>query len=290
MPPATPNTTATAPSPTPPDPAYADLSYRDSFWPSRKYEDRCDRMALEALLPRTGNRLIEVGAGFGRLADEYTGYREVVLLDLSGVQLDAARERFRGDPRYVIVEGDAFHLPFPDASFDTVVCVRVIHHFDDPSEAIAEMGRILRPNGVLILESSNKRDLNAIVLYLFRRQKQSPFKRGSQTQTNASFLPQSVLERRWERAATDPAGHGRWSATTSLDHAPADLRGWVNAAGLRIQATRAVGLFRLPLVTHHVPLRLLTALERALQAVLAPFTPGPSIFVRAIRVEARRDS
>ena len=63
--------------------AFADLAYRDAFWPQRRYEDACDRIALRAFLPRAGGRLIEVGAGFGRLVDEYAGYREVVLLDPS---------------------------------------------------------------------------------------------------------------------------------------------------------------------------------------------------------------
>lgn len=267
-----------------PDPAYVDLSYRDLFWPSRPYEDRCDRMALEALMPRTGDRLIEVGAGFGRLGDEYTGYREAVLLDLSGVQLDAARERLRDNPRYVVVAGDAFHLPFPDASFDTVVCVRVIHHFDDPSGAIAEMGRVLRPGGILVLESSNKRNLKAIALYLLRRQKESPLKRGSQRAQDTHFLPAALRRGPNNRSPSTASGpSAKWDATTDVDHAPVDLRRWLRAAGLRIEATRAVGLFRVPLVTHHVPLRLLTALERALQEVLAPVTPGPSIFFRAVR-------
>jgi ubiquinone/menaquinone biosynthesis C-methylase UbiE len=278
------DTSATPLSPAAPDPAYGDLRYRDSFWPSRAYEDRCDRMALEAFLPRTGDRLIEVGAGFGRLADEYSGYREVVLLDRSGVQLAAARERIGDDPRYVTVEGDAFHLPFPDASFDAAVCVRVIHHFDDPRAAIAEMARVLRPGGVLILESSNKRNLKAIALYLLRRQRESPFGPGSQRATDASFVPRRVRMRRRSRAASDPAGsNGRWSATTDVDHAPSDLRRWLQAVGFRIEATRSVSLFRLPAVTRRVPLKVLTALERALQSLLAPVTPGPSIFVRAIR-------
>jgi ubiquinone/menaquinone biosynthesis C-methylase UbiE len=279
-----PDTSASPYSLESPDPAYVDFRYRDLFWPTRPYEDRCDRMALEALMPATGDRLIEVGAGFGRLADEYTGYREAVLLDLSGVQLDAARERLREDPRYLVVAGDAFHLPFPDASFDTVVCVRVIHHFDDPGGAIAEMGRVLRPGGVLVLESSNKRNLKAIALFLLRRQKDSPFSRGSQRAQDTHFLPAFLRRRPKSRQGSAAAGpSAKWDATTDVDHAPADLRRWLRKAGLRIETTRSVGLFRLPYVTRHVPLRLLAALERAQQAALAPVTPGPSIFFRAVR-------
>jgi SAM-dependent methyltransferase len=271
-------------SPKEPDPAYTDLRYRDLFWSRRAYEDRCDRIALRSLLPRTGDRLIEVGAGFGRLADEYNGYREVVLLDLSGVQLDAARERFGGDPRYSVVEGDAFHLPFPDHSFDAVVCVRVIHHFDDPAPAIAEMARVLRPGGVLVLESANKRNLKAIAVYLLRRRGESPFRAGSQREANAYIVPDSIRRRLDSRpSAVAAASAPRWSATTGFDHAPSDLRRWLQAAGLQVAATRSVGLFRADAVSRHVPLKLLAAMERAQQVLLARLTPGPSIFVRAVR-------
>ena len=271
-------------SPKAPDPAYTDLRYRDSFWPRRAYEDRCDRISLRSMLPRTGDRLIEVGAGFGRLADEYAGYREVVLLDLSGVQLDAARERFGRNPRYSVVEGDAFHLPFPDASFDAVVCVRVIHHFEDPAPAIAEMARVLRPGGVLVLESSNKRNVKAIALYLLRRRRDSPFKAGSQHEADAFVLPAFLRRRLKGRPSTVAAESApRWSATTGLDHAPSDLRRWLRAAGLQVAATRSVGLFRADAVSRRVPLRLLTAMEKTQQVLLAPLTPGPSIFVRAVR-------
>src|ERR1035437_4407732 len=53
------------------EPPTYDLSYRDAFWASRAYEDLCDRLALRALLPATGEQLLPLGAGFGRLTDEY---------------------------------------------------------------------------------------------------------------------------------------------------------------------------------------------------------------------------
>jgi len=261
------------------DPAFADMRYRDLFWPSRRYEDQCDRIALRALLPPTGGSVVELGAGFGRLANEYTGYEKSVLLDLSGVQLDAARERLRDDPRYDVVEGDIFHLPFPDASFDAVVCIRVIHHFQDPRPAIAEMARVLRPGGTLVLEAANKRNLKAIALYLLHRQRVSPFGRGSVAASNATFLPRSA-------SAGQAGDAGHWQATTDFDHTPADIRTWLEAAGLEPRATRTVSNFRLPLLARHLPVSLLVALERVAQPVLAPLTPGPSIFFKAVRKRA----
>ena len=62
---------------------YEGSSYRTEFWTqARTYEDAAERIALEALLPPTGHRLIEIGAGFGRLVDLYAGYDQVVLFEL----------------------------------------------------------------------------------------------------------------------------------------------------------------------------------------------------------------
>ena len=158
-----------------PDLPEYDLRYRDVFWRTRDYEDLCDRIAIRALLPRNGDRLIEVGAGFGRLVDEYRGYRSVVLFDASPALLGAGRERLGSDRRLEFVQGDANAMPFRDASFDAVICVRVVHHFVDPGRAFAEFARVLRPGGVLVLEFANKRHLKAVLRYALRRQSWSPF-------------------------------------------------------------------------------------------------------------------
>jgi ubiquinone/menaquinone biosynthesis C-methylase UbiE len=51
---------------------------------------------------------------------------------------------------HTVVEGDVEALPFDDASFGTVLCTEVIEHIPDPSAALAEYRRVLRPGGVLI--------------------------------------------------------------------------------------------------------------------------------------------
>ena len=52
-----------------------------------------ERVALRAMLPPTGRTLIEIGAGFGRLADLYKGYDTVVIFDYASTQLTQAVER-----------------------------------------------------------------------------------------------------------------------------------------------------------------------------------------------------
>jgi SAM-dependent methyltransferase len=246
-----------AESPHVPLATYEDLGYRDVFWADRTYEDACDRIALRALLPPTGGRIIEVGAGFGRLAAEYAGYDLAVLLDSSDVHVAAARESLAGDPRYDVRLGDALALPFPGGHFDAVVCVRVLHHFADPAPLISELGRVLRPGGVLVLEYANKRNLKSIARRLLGRQSWSPFELGS-----VAYKP------------------------FHFDHAPVTVRRALRAAGLRGERQRAASLFRIPAL-RTLPQGPLVRAEAMLQERLGSITPGPSVFVLA-RKEDRR--
>jgi ubiquinone/menaquinone biosynthesis C-methylase UbiE len=238
----------------PPLATYEDLGYRDRFWPARAYEDACDRIALRALLPRSGGRLIEVGAGFGRLANEYSRWSEIALLDSSEVHVQAARETLRGDPRFEIRLGNALALPWPDTSFDAAVCVRVLHHFEDPRPLLAEIGRVVRPGGVLVLEYANKRNLKSIARRLLGRQDWSPFEPGSVAYRSHHF-----------------------------DHAPASVRRALRSAGFTVERMRAVSMFRVPPLCRALPAGFLAGLESRVQEPLGSITPGPSAFVLARR-------
>lgn len=66
--------------------------------------------------------------------------------------LDIARRRADELGRAVdLTEGDAHALPYPDASFDTVVCTLSLCAIPDPDRAVAQMTRVLRPGGRLLL-------------------------------------------------------------------------------------------------------------------------------------------
>ncbi len=228
------------------------------FWAARAYEDACDRIALRALLPPTGGRLIEVGAGYGRLAGEYAGYGQVVLLDSSEVHVAAARDVLGSDPRYAVALGDALALPYDAHHFDAAVCVRMLHHFEDPGPVLAEIGRVLRPGGVLVLEFANKRNLKAIARRLLGRQSWSPFDLGS-----VAYRPYH------------------------FDHSPVSVRRSLRAAGFSVRRMRATSLFRVPGLCRRLPAGLLAGAESVLQEPLGAITPGPSVFVLALRTGGR---
>ena len=103
-----------------------------------------------------GDRVLDVGCGSGAVTREIA--RRVgpgglaVGLDPSPALLAVARELAREaglDGRVEFREGSVLQLPFPDRSFDTVVCVTVLSHVPDGDAAIPELRRVLKPRGRL---------------------------------------------------------------------------------------------------------------------------------------------
>ncbi len=232
---------------------YEGTSYRARFWQGqgRDYEDLAERAAIRRLLPPSGARLIEIGAGFGRLANLYTGYNQVVLLDYAKSGLKEAQERLGGAGRFVYVAADLYHLPFAPSSFDTVVTVRVLHHVRDVPAALHQVAQILRPGGAYLLEYANKRNLKAILRYLLHRQRWSPF----------AAEPYEFAELNYDF-------HPAWMSATLL------------RSGFRIHAGLAVSHFRHPLFKRLLPPRSLAALDALVQPCAAPWKLSPSIFLR----------
>ena len=149
---------------------YEGSTYRTDFWEGqgREYEDRVERLALASLLPDRGRRLLDVGAGFGRLAPMYAGYDQVILLDYSRSVLEYARQQL-GDRRFIYVAADIYRLPLTTSAVDATVMVRVLHHMVDVPLVFQQLARVTRPQGALVLEFANKRHLKSVARYLVGR-------------------------------------------------------------------------------------------------------------------------
>lgn len=233
---------------------YEGTSYRARFWEGqgREYEDLAERIAIQGLLPARGGRLLEIGAGFGRLADLYQGYDQVVLLDYAVSGLREAQERLSGSDRYLFVAADLYNLPLAPGTCDVVVTVRVLHHVADIPAALQEIARVLRAGGLYLLEYANKRHLKAVARYFLRLQRWSPF----------------ALEP-YEFAHLNFDFHPRWMAQQ------------LQRAGFKVEAGRAVSHFRHPLFKRLVPPRFLAALDGLIQVPSAAWKLSPSVFLRA---------
>ena len=160
---------------------YEGSNYQAEFWDKgeREYEDRVERIALNAFLPGAGQLCLEVGAGAGRLTPMLAErFKQVVLVDYSRTQMEQARARLgsddRGNGRYTFVAANVYQLPFAPGVFDGATMIRVIHHLTDVPAALKEI-RSVMASGTFILEFANKRNWKAILRYLLRRQAWSPF-------------------------------------------------------------------------------------------------------------------
>lgn len=98
-----------------------------------------------------GRDIFEAGCGTGLLLRETVSFaRSAIGLDLSRGMLGAAKER-----GLRVVQGSLTHVPLPTASVDLVYSMKVLAHVPPIKEALAELSRLVRPGGHLLLEFYN---------------------------------------------------------------------------------------------------------------------------------------
>ncbi len=85
--------------------------------------------------------VLEVGCGEGHLADHLVKRRRPARFEACDVALRPAPGL---DPHIVLREASIYELPYPDASFDLVVCCEVLEHLADPAAGLAELARVAR--------------------------------------------------------------------------------------------------------------------------------------------------
>lgn len=239
---------------------YEGSGYRTDFWEGqgRDYEDQTERVALRRLLPSTGRRLLELGAGFGRLTPEYAGYEQVVLVDYSSTLLAEAQARLGRDPRFVYVAANIYELPINAGTCDAATMIRVIHHFEDVPAALGQIRQVLAPGSVFVLEYANKRHLKAILRYLLRRQDWNPFDRE----------PLEFVE-------------------LNFDFHPAYMQEALAGAGFQTTRRLALSYLRLGVLKRYVPTRWLVALDSLLQRTAPLGVWSPSVFTKNITLGAQ---
>ncbi|MEP4078074.1 SAM-dependent methyltransferase [Haloferula sp.] len=96
---------------------------------------------------RTGERLMDVGCGYGRMAADLAGQ---VGAEAAGMTI-SRRQWEQAVPGVDVQLGDWLENDLPDASCDAILAIESLEHMSDPGRAVAEMARVLKPGGRLVL-------------------------------------------------------------------------------------------------------------------------------------------
>jgi ubiquinone/menaquinone biosynthesis C-methylase UbiE len=205
----------------------------DTAEDAAEYEAMDHTEANQAFVARlcelgASGRMLDVGTGPGHiplLVCERIAGAHVVGVDLARRMLDVAERHRAASPHRDRIEyrlADAKRLPFEDASFDAVFSNTILHHIPAPVPFLAEVRRVLAPQGVLLIRDlfrpeSDERLQELVALHAADA---TPYQRKLFADSlHAALTPREL------RAAADAAGLGDAEITVDSDrHASVQLR------------------------------------------------------------------
>ena len=118
------------------------------------------KKAIDYVNTRAG-RVLEVGVGTGLSLPDYARHLEVTGIDFSCDMLARARRRIEAGHLSHVIElrqMDARELDYPDNHFDTVVAMYLVSVVPEPERVVAEMARVCKPGGEVIIVNHFARD------------------------------------------------------------------------------------------------------------------------------------
>ena len=113
------------------------------------YHARIVTHMLEGIKFRDGrhsDKVLDVGCGVGFVSQLYPNF------DITGI--DISDEMLKRNP-YQWLKAPAEDIPFPNGTFDFVICRSLLHHLEVPSKGLAEMARVLKPGGKFVCWEPN---------------------------------------------------------------------------------------------------------------------------------------
>jgi ubiquinone/menaquinone biosynthesis C-methylase UbiE len=131
----------------------------------RAIERKRTREIIRLLHIRGEESVLEVGVGAGNVLEQIPAKRRFGL-DLSMRILRDAARRLRQSAS--LTAGDAAALPIASRTFDRVVCSEVLEHLPDPGAAVAEIARVVRDDGIVVISVPNERLIDRVKTVLQR--------------------------------------------------------------------------------------------------------------------------
>lgn len=245
--------------------AYDTFDY-PSYWIGREYEHKSEILAIKSFLSKIKKikTILEIGAGFGRLAPVYAfRAKKIILSDPSARTLKVARETFKLKRNFKYIHSSLENLSSKvrPKTIDLIVLVRVLHHLHDIKKAFRIMNKVLKPGGYLIFEFANKKHLKATVKNVLKG--------------NFFFYKDlataDIRSRRAINRGTLPF----------LNYHPEKIKSILSEYGFEVIDKKSVSNIRSSFLKRIFSTELLLFFEKTLQTPFSLFDFGPSIFVLA---------
>ena len=119
-------------------------------------------------VPPDASKVLEIACGTGistrAIRNALSAPARLIATDLNQEMINRARSKFTAIENVELRQADATSLPFPDASFDTIVCQFGMMFFPDKDAALQEVRRVLRPGGMFLFSVWDRLEKNEISL------------------------------------------------------------------------------------------------------------------------------
>ena len=240
-----------------------DFSYLD-YWKNRDYEHKAEIVALNRLLSGSNFPVCaDIGGGFGRLEPLLTKFcTRIILVDPSANHRRQARIKLKKNKNIFIMSGSAQKIRLYPQSVNLALLIRVAHHLPDLVPTFTEIHRLLTPGGRFILEFANSQNFKSRLKSMFVGQPilLTPLEKRSSTNIKKNSIP-------------------------FVNHHPATVKKLLLQSGFAIDQILSVSNFRHPLIKQVLPISFLLTLEKISQPLLSPLYFGPSIFIKAHKID-----
>lgn len=245
--------------------AYDSYDY-PSYWKGRDYEHKSEVLAISRLLFKIPeiNKVLEIGAGFGRLLTSYKfRAKKVVLSDPSAKLISKAIRKYRNLKNVEFIQSSLQNLKSKKGlrNFDLILMVRVLHHIEDIDMAFKIINQLLSKRGYFILEFPNKNNLKASVRNILRGNITYPI----------SIFPVDIRSKYNKRKGTLPF----------INYNPDQIIEKLKENDFEIIEIRSVSNIRSTLLKKLIPLHTLLDIEKLVQLPFSKIYFGPSFFVLA---------
>lgn len=108
-------------------------------------------------------KVLDIGCGPGVIGETFCDKPiNYYGIDISEEMIKECTNAFGHDPRFQFAVGRAEDLPFPDSSFDVVLCLGIFEYIQNIRLALIEVARVLKPKGIIIVTMLNKNSLHRL--------------------------------------------------------------------------------------------------------------------------------